>query len=111
VLEHDGGGKCLQLLTPEQPESIREALAWAVAKLAQSGRLARDVLLAQNAMGIVIDAVIANPNNSLATLRNLSWAMGNFCRLKPPPPFEAVAAALPVCYQLMQHSDGNAAGR
>jgi hypothetical protein len=31
--------------------------------------------------------------------------MGYLFRYKPPPPFEAVAAALPVCCQLMQHFD------
>jgi hypothetical protein len=105
VLNHDGGIKCLQLLAPEQPESIRERVAWTLANLAGFGRMARDLLLEQNAMGIVIDAITANPNNTLPTLRNLTWTLGNLCRHKPKPPLEAVAAALPVCYHLMKHSD------
>jgi hypothetical protein len=105
VLKHDGGIKCLQLLAPDQPESIREVMAWAVANLAGSGLMARDVLLAQNAMGIVIGAITANLNNTLPTLHKLTWAMRNLCRHEPTPPLEAVAPALPVCYYLMQHSD------
>jgi hypothetical protein len=106
VLETHGlGVRCLQLLAPEQPESIRELMALTVANLAKSGRAPRDLLLAQNAMRLVMEAITANPNNSLPTLRKLAWAMSNLCRHKPVPPLEAVVPALPVCYHLMQHSD------
>jgi hypothetical protein len=105
VLKHDGAIKCLQLLAPEQPESIRGLMARAVGNLAKSCRKHRDLLFSQNAMGVVIDAIAANPNNSLPTLRNLTRAMSDLCRHKPAPPLEAVAAALPVCSDLMRHAD------
>jgi hypothetical protein len=38
-----------------------------------------DVLLTQNAMGIVIEAITANPNNTLPTLRKTGAAFGD-CR-------------------------------
>jgi hypothetical protein len=103
VLKHNGGIKCLQLLGPEQPESVREPMAWAVATLAGSCPIACDLLLAQNAMGIVIEAITVNPNNTLPTLRKLTWAMCQMCLHKPP--LQTVAAALPVCYYLMQSCD------
>jgi hypothetical protein len=106
VLKHDGGIKCLQLLAAEQPESIRKQVAWALANLtAGFDRIARDLLLEQNAMGVVIDAITANPNNTFATLTHLTRTLANLCRHKPKPPLETVAAALPVCFDLMQHSD------
>jgi hypothetical protein len=103
----DGGIKYPRLLlAPGQPESIREQMAWTVANLAGSSRTARNILLeGNNAMGIVIDAITANPNNTLPTLRKLALAMANLCRHKPVPPLESVAPALPVCHLLMQHSD------
>jgi hypothetical protein len=48
VLKHDGVIKCLQLLAPEQPESIRERMAWTLANLAGFGHMVRDLLLEQN---------------------------------------------------------------
>jgi hypothetical protein len=102
---YDGGVKCLHLLAPNQPESLRELMALAVANLARSGHVPRDLLLTQNAMNIVIKAITANPNNTLPTLRKLVWATSNLCRHKPEPPLEDVAAALPVCCHLMQYSD------
>jgi hypothetical protein len=105
LLRHDLGTECLQLLASDQPESIREVMARAVADLADSGRAARDTLLAENAMGLVTDAIVSSGSNSLPTLRNLARAVGCLLRHRPPPPFEAVATALPVCRDLMQHPD------
>jgi hypothetical protein len=45
LLKHDGDVKCLQLLAPNQPESIRELMACAVANLVESGRVALDTRL------------------------------------------------------------------
>jgi hypothetical protein len=104
LLNLGGGIQCGQLLAPEQPERIREQMAWAVANMAGSGRLARDNLLAGGALNCVLQA-LENPNNALGTLRNLTWAMGNLCRHKPPPPLIAVQAVLPACYHLLQHPD------
>jgi len=38
-------------------------------------------------------------------LRNATWTLSNFCRGKPPPPFELVKAALPTLAQLIHSPD------
>jgi hypothetical protein len=57
-------------------------------------------------MGLLGEAIISHGgSHSLPTLRNLATAIPSLVWNKPPAPFEVVAAALPVCLFLLQHSD------
>ncbi|KAH0863636.1 hypothetical protein HID58_080847 [Brassica napus] len=46
-----------------------------------------------------------NENSKLSMLRNATWTLSNFCRGKPPTPFEEVKPALPVLRQLIYLND------
>jgi hypothetical protein len=97
LLQHGVSVKCLQLLAPGQPEWPREIMARVVTRLSSSGRDARDTVLAQSAMGLLAQVILTSQNNSLPTLLNLAKAVAALLRDEPSPPFETIAAALPVC--------------
>jgi hypothetical protein len=56
-------------------------------------------------MSLLVEVIVASGSDSLPTLRNLARAFGFLFQNHPPPPFEAVTAALPVCHYLIHHSD------
>ncbi|KAH7444304.1 hypothetical protein KP509_02G072800 [Ceratopteris richardii] len=46
-----------------------------------------------------------NEKAKLSMLRNATWTLSNFCRGKPPPPFEQTKVALPALERLIHSSD------
>ncbi|KAH7372563.1 hypothetical protein KP509_17G010100 [Ceratopteris richardii] len=46
-----------------------------------------------------------NENAKQSMLRNATWTLSNFCRGKPPPPFEQARVALPILERLIHSGD------
>ena len=80
-----------------------EQAMWALGNIAGDSSQSRNVVLQANAMPALLEKLKLGAKNSM--LRNGTWTLSNFCRGKPPPPFEWVSPALPTLAQLVSQQD------
>nr|GMD07283.1 importin subunit alpha-4 [Ipomoea batatas] len=77
---------------------------WALGNVAGDSPTCRDLVLGHGALLPLLAQL--NEHSKLSMLRNATWTLSNFCRGKPPAPFEQVVkAALPVLRQLIHMND------
>uniref|UniRef100_A0A7N0U9J2 Importin subunit alpha n=1 Tax=Kalanchoe fedtschenkoi TaxID=63787 RepID=A0A7N0U9J2_KALFE len=82
---------------------VREQAVWALGNIAGDSPNCRDLVLASGALVPLLGQL--NDRSKLSMLRNATWTLSNFCRGKPPTPFEQVKPALPVLQQLIHLND------
>ena len=82
---------------------MREQSAWCLANIAGDGAEMRDIVLRSGALQPLLKNIQQPANLSL--LRNTVWAVSNFCRGKPQPPFGTMAAALPILGDVLNQED------
>ncbi|KAK4406768.1 Importin subunit alpha-4 [Sesamum angolense] len=92
----------LQLLSSAS-DDVREQAVWALGNVAGDSPSCRDLVLGHGALVPLLSQL--NDNSKLSMLRNATWTLSNFCRGKPPTPFEQVRPALPVLRQLIHLND------
>lgn len=89
--------------------NVAEQAVWALGNIAGDGSVARDLVLREGAMSLLVKLV--TPETSLTFTRNIVWTISNLCRNKnPPPPFEIVKTALPILNQLLSYNDKDILG-
>jgi len=84
-------------------DDVREQAVWALGNIAGDSPLCRDYVLQCQAMLPLLQNL--NDCSRISMLRNATWSLSNFCRGKPPPPFEHVKSALPILARLIQFTD------
>jgi hypothetical protein len=82
---------------------VREQAVWALGNIAGDSPQCRDFVLNNNAMNPLLYNL--NQSAKISMLRNATWTLSNFCRGKPPPPFEIVKTALPMLSRLIYSAD------
>ncbi|CAM8911578.1 unnamed protein product [Rhodiola kirilowii] len=92
----------VQLLS-SAADDVREQAVWALGNIAGDSPNCRDLVLASGALVPLLGQL--NDRSKLSMLRNATWTLSNFCRGKPPTPFEQVKPALPVLQQLTHLND------
>jgi len=106
VVECQAVPQLVKLLMSGSPD-VREQSAWCLGNVAGDSPKLRDIILQNGGMAPLLQNV-ANPSSD-SLLRNVVWALSNFCRGKPQPQIEYVAPALPFIYNLIE--SGNTSSR
>ncbi|THF95599.1 hypothetical protein TEA_016641 [Camellia sinensis var. sinensis] len=108
VNEHGAVPKFVLLLSSAS-DDVREQAVWALGNVAGDSPSCRDLVLGNGALMPLLAQL--NEHSKLFMLRKATWALSNFCRGKPPTPFEQVVRhlkvkpALPVLRQLIHLND------
>eukprot|EP01018_Ginkgo_biloba_P008271 Gb_19762 [translate_table: standard] len=102
VIDHGAVPMFVQLLSTPN-DDVREQAVWALGNVAGDSPKCRDLVLGHGAMMPLLAQF--NDNAKLSMLRNATWTLSNFCRGKPPPPFEQAKAALPALERLIHMED------
>ncbi|XP_039020659.1 importin subunit alpha-4-like [Hibiscus syriacus] len=82
---------------------VREQAVWALGNIAGDSPKSRDIVL--NHGGLIPLLALLNDHSDLSPLGNATWALLNFCRGKPPPPFHQVKPALQALHHLIRLND------
>ncbi|KAJ0078925.1 hypothetical protein Patl1_22444 [Pistacia atlantica] len=84
-------------------DDVREQAVWALGNVAGDSPNCRDLVLANGALVPLLSQL--NERSKLSMLRNATWTLSNFCRGKPPTPFDQVKPALPILQKLIHLND------
>ena len=90
-------------LLGSQNDDLREQAAWALGNIAGDSPHFRDRVLQAGALQPLLHCLTTS--SKIGMLRNCSWTLSNFCRGKPPPPFQYLQPAISVLNALLNAPD------
>ncbi|KAJ0035228.1 hypothetical protein Pint_24298 [Pistacia integerrima] len=102
VIDHGAVPKFVQLLGSSS-DDVREQAVWALGNVAGDSPSCRDLVLSHGALMPLLAQL--NEHSKLSMLRNATWTLSNFCRGKPPAPFDQVKPALVALRHLIFSTD------
>lgn len=93
------------LSSPEA--TVRDQSVWALGNIAGDSAEFRDQVLQAGALEPLLNELRAADQSNVAvgSIQHAAWTLSNFCRGKPAPRFESVAASLPVLRLLLRSND------
>ncbi|KAM0951169.1 putative importin-alpha, importin-beta-binding domain, armadillo-like helical [Dioscorea sansibarensis] len=102
VIDH-GAVPIFVKLLGSHTDDICEQAAWALGNVAGDSPTCRDLVLQSGALSPLLAHL--NERAKPSMVRNATWTLSNFCRGKPPPPYEQIKPALPTLVHLVYSND------
>mmetsp|Transcript_54225 Transcript_54225/g.168372 ORF Transcript_54225/g.168372 Transcript_54225/m.168372 type:complete len:542 (+) Transcript_54225:67-1692(+) len=102
VVEHGALPIFVELLGSPN-DDVREQAVWALGNIAGDSPNFRDLVLQSGGLQPVM--TVLSTSEKVSMMRNACWTLSNFCRGKPPPPFEWVSPALATLAHLIHSTD------
>jgi len=102
VVEHGALPIFVELLGSPS-DDVREQAVWALGNIAGDSPNFRDLVLQSGGLQPVMN--VLSTSEKVSMMRNACWTLSNFCRGKPPPPFEWVSPALATLAHLIHSTD------
>lgn len=97
VVDHGVIPELIKLLSSSSSKEVRTQAIWTLGNISGDGAVFRNLVLQGGAVAPLIkileEAVSERAEN---TLKYGTWALSNFCRGKPSPPYEGIKDALPI---------------
>mmetsp|Transcript_23799 Transcript_23799/g.75423 ORF Transcript_23799/g.75423 Transcript_23799/m.75423 type:complete len:539 (-) Transcript_23799:269-1885(-) len=84
-------------------DDVREQAVWALGNIAGDSPNFRDLVLQSGGLQPVM--TVLSTSEKVSMMRNACWTLSNFCRGKPPPPFEWVSPGLATLAHLIHSTD------
>ena len=106
VVVQSGSVPIFVKLLESENDDVRETAIWALGNIAGDSPRCRDMVLASNALPMLLSHF--SSNSKLSLLRIATWTLSNFCRGKPQPKFELVKPALDILPKLLSIEDDKA---
>jgi hypothetical protein len=87
----------------------QEQVVWALANIAGDSPKLRDHVLQFNIVPAMLQLIMQHESR-VTMLRNVTWALGNVCRGKPPPAFDKIGMVIPFLARLLSSTDSEVVG-
>jgi importin subunit alpha-1 len=82
---------------------VQEQAVWALGNIAGDSPTFRDYVLDAGGVGPLLE--VFKNHSKMSLVRNATWTLSNLCRGKPQPPFEKIAAIVPMVSHLVRSDD------
>eukprot|EP00051_Salpingoeca_urceolata_P021194 m.327763 g.327763 ORF g.327763 m.327763 type:complete len:496 (+) comp19749_c0_seq2:132-1619(+) len=113
VVESGAATEAVTILAdPDAQPDVVEQASWLVGNVAGDSAELRDYLLQAGCLPALLGILErVGRTAKLSLMRNCTWAVSNLCRgRQPPPDFDAVRVAIPVCARLIFATDDEVVG-
>ena len=75
-------------------EELKDQATWTIGNLASDSTKIRDILIKEKAFDKILTLMASTSQEKL--IKNCTWAIANFCRVKPPPPYEYMKKSIKI---------------
>ena len=75
-------------------EELKDQATWTIGNLASDSTKIRDILIKEKAFDKILTLMASTSQEKL--IKNCTWAIANFCRVKPPPPYEYIKKSIKI---------------
>ena len=96
-----GGIEKIIKLMDSSIEELKEQAIWIIGNLASDSQKIRDTLIREKAFDKIITLLASSSASNLQLIKHSTWALSNFFRVKPAPPYDIIKKVINVIARSM----------
>ena len=77
-------------------EELKNQAVWTIGNLASDSMKIRDLLIKEKAFDKILTIMASTSSDQQKLLKQCVWSIANFCRVKPPPPYEYIKKSIKI---------------